>query len=232
MNPSLATKTKLTIARCTGENKDAATGESDVFTALINPATISHEHSIGYSNGSEEGCKSTSALGKMAVESKFSKYNPEKVSFELVLDGSGVVSLDADVTELISDLKDIVYLYDGEEHEPCVVELAWKDFVFKGRLDSMSIEYTLFKPDGSPIRAKVKLSFSSYMSNKEEALKAKRSSPDLTHYVVVKAGDTLPQLCYNIYKDSGYFMAVAKYNGLHQFRNLEPGIELSFPPLR
>jgi hypothetical protein len=232
MNPSLATKAKLTITRCVGEKKEPASGDSDIFTVMLNPSTISHAHAIDYSTGSSKGGQSKTPLGKLSDESKFTAYKPEKVSFELMLDGSGVVEAEDEVSTQVSNLKNIVYDYDGDEHEPCVVEIVWKDFAFKCRLDSMSIDYTLFKPDGSPIRAKVKLAFSSYMSNEEESLQAKRSSPDLTHHVVVRAGDTLPQLCHRIYKDSRYYIAVAKFNNLNTFRFLEPGTQLRFPPLR
>ena len=45
-------------------------------------------------------------------------------------------------------------------------------------------------------------------------------------------GDTLPLLCNKIYKDSSYYIQVAKFNGLNKFRNLKPGTKLKFPPLR
>jgi nucleoid-associated protein YgaU len=96
----------------------------------------------------------------------------------------------------------------------------------------MSVDYTLFKPSGEPLRAKVKLSFSGFMSKEEEALRANRSSPDLTHLIEVKAGDTLPMLCYRVYKDCSYYLEVAKVNGITNFRDLQLGTKLHFPPLR
>jgi len=49
--------------------------------------------------------------------------------------------------------------------------------------------------------------------------------------VQVRDGDTLPLLCERIYGDSRYYMAVARFNGLRQFRALTPGMALHFPPL-
>jgi nucleoid-associated protein YgaU len=77
----------------------------------------------------------------------------------------------------------------------------------------------------------VKLSFTNAMSPQEEALRANRSSPDLSHDVVVVEGDTLPLLCYRIYRDSSYYPEVAQVNGLSNFRRLKPGMRLFFPPL-
>ncbi len=62
----------------------------------------------------------------------------------------------ADTTERTS----IVYKYDGSNHEPNHVRVLWGNLIFFGRLESMSVEYTLFKPGGEPLRAKIKLSFS------------------------------------------------------------------------
>jgi nucleoid-associated protein YgaU len=59
-----------------------------------------------------------------------------------------------------------------------------------------------------------------------------KSSPDLSHLVTVKAGDTLPLLCCNIYGSSVYYLEVARVNGLAHFRDLAPGMQLLFPPLQ
>ena len=85
---------------------------------------------------------------------------------------------------------------------------------------------------GEPLRAKIKLAFSGFMSKEEEALRANRSSPDLSHLIEVKAGDTLPMLCYRVYKDCSYYLEVAKVNDITNFRDIKPGSKLHFPPLR
>lgn len=227
---------KLTITRCSVADGSVTVG-SDKFEVMLNPSGFTHSHSIAYSNSDSKN-KAKAPLGKLAIEPKFSHYNQEKVSLNFVIDGTGVVNLpipgvgSPPVKDQIESLKNIVYKYDGDEHEPSVVQLLWGTFQIHSRLESMSVEYTLFKPSGEPLRAKVTLSFGRYISNEEEALKAKRSSPDLTHIVVVKSGDTLPLLCYKIYKDSSYYKDVARINSLVNFREIKPGIRLQFPPLR
>ncbi|KUM55266.1 peptidoglycan-binding protein [Rheinheimera sp. EpRS3] len=200
---------------------------------MINPASLNHQLGISYNTDNSNNLP----VGKSAVESKLSQYQQEKLSFDLVLDGTGVVPVSAqqepDVSKQIKQLKNVVYHYVGEKHEPSIVKLQWgQSFSFVGRLNSMTVDYTLFKPGGDPLRAKIKLNFGSYMSNKQEALKADRQSPDLTHQVLVKAGDTLPNLCYRIYRDSSYYLAVAEFNQLDSVSVLTPGRQLYFPPLR
>jgi nucleoid-associated protein YgaU len=53
----------------------------------------------------------------------------------------------------------------------------------------------------------------------------------MTHEYIVIAGDTLPALTNNIYGDSKYYLKVATYNKLDNFRQLVPGTKLLFPPL-
>ncbi len=219
-------KKKLSISPCDVNADGSVTvRQGEKLEVMINPASYSLQKTISYNSGK--------AIGQMGVGQDFSAVDPEKVSFDLVFDGTGVVdSGQTEVKDLVSQLNDIVYLYDGNKHEPNHVRLLWGSLIFFGRLETMSLEYTLFKPNGEPLRAKVKLAFKGFMSKQEEVLRANRSSPDLTHIVEVKAGDTLPGLCYRIYKDSSYYSDVARINNLPSFRVLKPGTRLSFPPLR
>jgi nucleoid-associated protein YgaU len=98
-------------------------------------------------------------------------------------------------------------------------------------MEGMSVRYTLFKPSGDPLRAKVDMNFVGTMSRKESELVANQSSPDLSHTVIAVAGDTLPLLCDRIYGDPSYYVEVARFNALAGFRSLQPGQRLHFPPL-
>ncbi len=223
---STGLKEKLTISPCTVSNDGSVTVGSEKFEVMLNPASYKHGHSISYNE------KPT--LGQLAPDTKFSAMAAEKVSFNIVIDGTGVVNLPIpdDVKTQVQKLNGIVYKYDGNNHEPNPVRLLWGSLIFFGRLESMSAEYTLFKPSGEPLRAKIALGFTGFMSKEQEKLVANRSSPDLAHYVEVKAGDTLPLLCYRVYKDSSYYTEVAKMNNIVNFRSLTPGTRLEFPPLR
>ena len=148
---------KLKIAPCTVQENGNVKVGSPAFEVMINPAKYKHTHSIKYNT--------KSIFGKVGTETKYSEFVPEKVSFELVIDGTGVVNLpipgigSPDVKTQVQELKDVVYKYDGSNHEPNVVRLLWGSMIFFGRLDTMSVEYTLFKPNGDPLRARVSPSF-------------------------------------------------------------------------
>ena len=153
-----------------------------------------------------------------------------------MLDGTGVVADAAgqSVADQMRTLKAIVYSYNGSNHEPNVVKIAWGRGLaaFYGRMESMSASYTLFRPSGEALRAKVELGFISFSTQMEEALMAQRSSPDMTHVVRVRAGDTLPLLCERIYRDASKYLEIARLNGLDGFRSLPPDTVLNFPPMR
>lgn len=205
-----------------------AGSNGSTYKLLINPAEFSHEYSICYNT------KRT--LGQTSNPVRFSAVNPDKISFSIVFDGTGVVppqtGTPVEVADQIEALNAVVYNYDSEYHEPNRVQILWGTLSFDGRLQSMSVNYTLFRSSGAPLRARAELSFLGSVKTDEALLAANRSSPDLSHSVLVVEGDTLPLLCQRVYGDSRYYPEVAAFNGLREFRRLQPGARLHFPPLR
>jgi hypothetical protein len=223
-----AGKTRLTITRYTLSGSTPTIDSANSFTVMLNPSEFTHSLGISYNK--------TKVQGQAAQESKFSAIDAEKLGFSITLDGTGVVppagtSEARDVMTLIRDLNKVVYQYVGDKHEPSRVRVLWGTIIFFGRLESMTTKYTLFKPSGDPLRASLDLSMVGSMSKEETALVANRSSPDLSHMVEVRQGDTLPLLCQRIYGDPSYYLDVARFNRLVDFRNLQPGARLHFPPL-
>ena len=202
------------------------------FTVCINPDKYTHDYHICYSK--------TQAQGSSGASPNFNKVGDENVKFELVFDGTGVVpsavpgvlpQTSDGIAGQIAAFKALAFNYNGNTHSPNFIELNWGTLLFKCRLKSLDISYTLFKPDGTPLRARANVAFVGYTDEVELAKKANNSSPDLSHLVTVKSGDTLPLMCADIYGQSGYYLQVAAVNQLSDFRNLVIGSELIFPPL-
>ena len=221
-------KAALKIIACTMSG-GSAQPTSDSISLLINPSELSLKRKTEFST-----CV---PMGDAASGRNFSKMQPDTLTFSTVFDGTGVVpmptgsKLPAEVEDQLEALNKIVYAYNGQQHQPDVVQIVWGRLLFNGRLTSLDIDYTLFKPNGAPLRAKVSMSFQGYKTRQEATLEADASSPDLSHLVVVRDGDTLPLLCHRIYGDGSYYVDVARFNGLHAFRTLKPGLTLHFPPL-
>lgn len=202
------------------------------FQVLINPEKYTHRYGIQYNQ--------TQAQGSNGPSPTFNRMANDQVSFELIFDGTGVIpsalpSL-ANLTgntlpKQIESFKRLVFDYSGDIHSPKYLKLAWGTLLFKGRLQSLDLTFTLFQPDGAPLRARANLSLIGYSSESELARKANKTSPDLSHVRTVRAGDTLPLMCHRIYGQSGLYLQVAAHNRLTDFRNLVVGSQLEFPPL-
>ena len=222
-------KDKLVISTCSVDpDGSIKVDKGNSYEFMLNPSEYDHSYAIGYNQ--------KESIGQAGSDTKFGGIKPERLKFTAVIDCSGAVagedSKKSDVKTRIKELKNIVYKYDGNKHEPSHVRVLWGSQIFFGRLETMSVDNTMFKPNGEPLRAKIQLAFIGFMSKEEEALRANRSSPDMSHLVEVRAGDTLPLLCYRIYRDSSYYLEVARINNITDFRDIEPGSKLHFPPLR
>jgi len=195
------------------------------YSVMINPESIKYQRSIEYN---EQQAPDTSSASQ-----KYKSTPSDKLNFDIVIDCTGIV--DAKRTNMateIAALEKIVFTYNGNIHRPNFVKVQWgKNITFKGVLVSFDISYTLFRPDGSPLRAKISLGFSQYISPKTVTQKDAAGSPDLTHLVTVVDGMSLPQLCLQVWNDESYYVQVARFNGLNKFRNLKGIDQLIFPPI-
>lgn len=153
--------------------------------------------------------------------------------FEIILffDGTGVIS-SKKVDDQISEVKGLIYTYNGNIHEPNYLRIYWgTQSLFQGRLKSWDVNYTMLDMDGTPMRAEVTVVLIASISAKKKALEEKRNSADLTHVRTVLDGDNLPLMCHRIYGDSSYYIKVAQHNELTNFRDIKPGDIITFPPV-
>ncbi|MCD2324181.1 hypothetical protein LQ953_09175 [Sphingomonas sp. IC-56] len=192
---------------------------------MINPSQYSQAMGINYTQ--QQGAGGT---GKTIA---FNRDQGEALDLTLVFDGTGTVP-DAptkSVPDQLADLKRLIYDVNWDIRSPNFVQLSWGTLLFKGRLKTLGIEYTLFDADGTPLRAKVKAAFLGYHENSDARKGQHGESAELSQIVEVEAGDSLPNLCKQVYGDEKYYLAVARHNGLDDFRALTPPLTLLFPPL-
>ena len=222
------------------------------FSALVNPETYSLEYRAVFNDAQ--------AQGQSAAQPRYVFTKPEEMAFDFLFDSTGLLgnagalqsaagaadsflgtggalgaiassAVGNSVYEPVENFKKLMLEYDSASHEPRHFRVVWGKLIFRGRCTGLSITYKLFNPDGTPIRAVCRTTFRGSVEEKLRIANENAQSPDLTHFRVVKAGDTLPQLCYLIYGDPRHYMEVARANGLTDFRNIRQGDELKFPPL-
>lgn len=171
--------------------------------------------------------------GTTANEQPFILKYPEEMSFEFLFDNTGIINRipKINIATDIQNFKEFLMGYDGETHQPRFFKFVWGTDLFKGRCTSLNINYKLFNPDGSPIRAICKVTLKQAIEEQVRVAQQNDRSPDLSHYRRVQAGDTLPNMCFKIYGDAAYYIQVAEVNKIQNFRNLNIGSEIYFPPI-
>jgi hypothetical protein len=197
----------------------------DPYQVMINPESVSWGRSIEYNEQQPPDSSSPSQ--------KYKSTPSEKLSFEFIIDCTGIVDPDRTfMGQEIANLENVIYSYNGTIHRPNFVKIVWGEGIsFNGLLTSFDTSFTLFAPDGSPLRAKVSLAFSEYIAPETVATQDGDESPDMTHIVDVVQDMNLPQLCQKVWNDSSYYVQVAKFNGLNKFRSLKGISRLVFPPI-
>lgn len=220
---------KLEIVAYKDKEFSQKTGNS--FEMMVNPASYNETKTIDYDRG-----KCPHGKGAPA----FNSYKGGNIKIEFILDNTGsfvnwmsyqATAKKQPLAGIIKNLEKTVYSLLGEKHEPPFLRIAWGDLNFEGRLEEMTSDYQLFNSEGAPLRVKITLNILKYVSPVKQELMDNRNSPDLSHLVTIKDGDTLPALCRRIYENEIYCTEVARINGLTGFRHLEPGMRLLFPPL-
>ena len=201
------------------------------YTTVVNPEKYSFTYKSEY--------KEEQAQGSSKTTLKFTRSVPEDFDLEFLFDRTGIFedseSAGSDdgngIEDDIKKFKRTVFDYSGTEHKPNYLKISWGTLMFNCIMTDMTIEYKLFKSNGKPLRAVAKVKFKTFIEEEKRIAEEKNSSPDLTHFRTVIAGDTLPLMTHRIYGDSKYYLEVARVNNLTNFRILTPGTELSFPPI-
>jgi hypothetical protein len=222
LNLSISTENivPLTITACEA-NGSPKSGDENVFKAPINPETLSITRGITYNT---ETSGANAEAGK--TPPNFAGQNHDRMNFDLMFDGTGIIADNNDITAQLSKLDTLLYSFQDNEHRPNIVQITYAGFSFVCKLQSYTLNYSLFKPDGTPIRAKVTLSFLEHPITSPNP-----RSPDLTHIKTVRIGDQLPLMCKDVYRKIDYYLDIAKVNKLTNFRHLPIETQLSFPPL-
>lgn len=172
-----------------------------------------------------------------SVPSKFVKATNPDLSVEFILDGTGIdssvfngfqrVDVQDQIIKFLAICKDI----QPDKHEPHYVQICYGTLVYQTRFKSCDVTYTLFKPDGSPLRATVKAAFLSIKDSVSDNVIKSLSSPDVTHRRLISSNQSIPEIANDIYERNDLYLKVARANNLDTFRKVSPEMNIYFPPL-
>jgi LysM repeat protein len=136
-------------------------------------------------------------------------------------------------TDVRAETNKIVQLLDinSELHAPPILRVAWASLQFRCVLARASQKFILFLPDGTPVRARLNVSFSEYIDPNQESKQVNRQTANFTKIHVVQQGETLSDIAGRLYKNPQLWRPLAIVNDTENPRSLQTGQELQIPPL-
>lgn len=132
-------------------------------------------------------------------------------------------------TNLISKLTRI----NRDLGQPPVCEISWgtapigSDFPFLGVVTNLTQHFTLFRADGTPVRANMTVAFTEYLDPEKDQ---KDTDPEFTTRLV-KRSDSLSTIAAEVYRDPTLWRPIAEANDLDDPRQLPIGLRLAIPKL-
>ncbi len=211
-------------------------GESQKLDCWFNPK----EYTIAKVNA----WKVDPVVGVALPTAQFSGGQPRKLNLELMFDSTDSTLSVADVTaQLFKAMEVSASLGSGHGRNsgrPPMITFSWGSTIpFKAVADNLTVQYTLFRPDGTPIRALAKISLIQVeraMDKSSQHGAAKPQNPTTRAQYglgshTVKDGDSLASIAYHHYRDPTRWRAIAEANGIDDPLHLKRGSVLSIPSL-
>ena len=119
----------------------------------------------------------------------------------------------------------------NKKGRPPAVRFQWGKVIgFDAVITSISQRFTLFLPDGVPVRAMLDVAFSQVRDSLFYPPQNPTSGGKGGETVwEVKPGDTLASIAFSRYHDAGKWRSIADANQLESVRDLSPGTQLLIP---
>jgi hypothetical protein len=176
----------------------------------------------------------TNKSAKHSTKPEFGGVGPQSVSMELFFDDweNPDANLVEDINTLLGWLKPTGDSINKKKPQPQILELHWGSngslAGFKGFLKSVSVKYTMFKPDGKPVRATANIALEEVPVDPEGTNPTSGSLAGRRTYTVA-AGDSLQSVAYAEYGDPGLWRALANFNAIDDPLRVAPGVRLLLP---
>ncbi len=166
---------------------------------------------------------------------EFEKAGPQTLKLSLVFD---TYESDEDVslqTNQLWKLMESKTRREGNRNRkvpPPEVAFEWGVFRFVAVITNMTQKFTLFKPDGTPVRAKVDVTFTQHKDLEDYPSQNPTSGGgDIERVWRVIAGDRLDTIAHEVYGDATRWRVIADYNHLTDPLALRAGQQLIIPAI-
>jgi hypothetical protein len=169
---------------------------------------------------------------------QFVRGQTETLSLELFFDTTAPGDAGPGMTDVRAMTRPVYQLVkiQPKTHAPPRVRVVWgMGLSFRGIVESVQQKYTLFTPEGVPVRATLTVAFKEYKTLEEQLKELNLQSPDHSKQRIVRRGDTLGLIAYQEYGDAAKWRWIAEDPAnqavLQNPVRLVPGTELMVPAI-
>jgi nucleoid-associated protein YgaU len=166
---------------------------------------------------------------KNASDTVYGGGEPEELDLDLFFDETDT-QLDVRVhTTPLRMLATRNFLFD----KPPLVMFMWGTVTSKmSYVSRVDVTYTFFRPDGTPLRAKVKVHLKEWHDKLLSLAQNPTTRSEARKTWVVTEGQTLDWIAYQEYNDPAHWRHIAEVNNLDDPLALRPGQILKLTPIR
>jgi nucleoid-associated protein YgaU len=215
-------------------------GEKENIPVQFNPTDFSFDKSAQIAE--------IAIPGLDAPLQQFVRGQSEKLTLELFFDttedgmGAGATS----VTTYTDTIYQLVKI-EPDRHAPPICTFIWNDKFpgtdisshlgnqrrneFQCIVENVKQKYTLFSPEGVPLRATLTVTLREYKTLDEQLKQLNLNSPDRTQSHIVQQGETLSSIAAQHYRKSGEWRRIGDANAIEDPRRIEIGAFLTVPPI-
>jgi hypothetical protein len=193
----------------------------DDIEVMFNPEEYTFNKDVNFAQAQVPGLSSPLL--------QFVNGNLRTLELELLLD-----TFDGDHSDVRPLVERLTHLMevDPERHAPPILLFAWGESLsFRCVLARATQRFVMFLENGTPVRARVQVTFNEYRNAELEAKEVKRETADYSKVHEVAQGETLAAIAAGAYSDARLWRPIALRNGIEDPRVLAAGARLLIPPL-
>jgi hypothetical protein len=207
---------------------NTVTGEA--IPVMFNPDEYTVNKDINYAQ--------VGVPGLSAPILQFVHGNMQTLEMELFLDtyeehregGRVLNQAGEDVRTLARKITDLMSI-DPTTHAPPVLLFVWASLSFTCVLARVGSRFIMFLPDGTPVRARLQVTFNEFRNVDLEAKEIKRETADFSKLYTVAQGETLSAIAWRSYGNPTLWRPIALRNKIDTPRSLPVGLEIIIPQL-
>ena len=197
---------------------------------MFNPTDYTVSQEINYAQAAIPG------LSQPLLQ--FMNGNVPTLDMELFLDttetvqvnGRTVATAGSDVRNLVQQISNLMTI-DPTTHAPPVLVFTWASLSFTCVLAKAAQKFVMFLSDGTPVRARLQVSFHGYTTASTEAKEIKRETADYSKTYTVAQGDTLSKIAGVVYGNPALWRPIGLNNGIADSIDLVADTQLLVPAL-